>query len=388
MAGGRGARKAEFDVIDDHDLVCDLQVGEGRCIGQRRAPSSAAPVRGMLIVTDVEAFIRSLPKTDLHIHLEGSIEPDLMLRLADRNGIRLRWDSAEAMRAAYRFDDLQSFLDLYFEGCRVLVQERDFYDVTRAYLNRAVLDGVVRAEMFIGPQSFTDRGVGIAAVMDGVLAAIDDATQETGISAGLLISAHRHRTETAALEMLESILPWSRDILGIGMGGAERGNPPAKFVNFFRACRDHGFRTTIHAGEEGPANYIREAVEQLRVDRIDHGNACINDPALVARLVSEQIPLTMCPLSNLRLKVVSSVGDHPLKRLLDLGVLVTVNSDDPPYFGGYVTENLVACKEALDLSWTEIATLVSNGFRAAFISEEQKAEAISRIAGKVRAAGL
>lgn len=335
-------------------------------------------------MTVTEDFIRSLPKTDLHVHIEGSIEPDLMLRLADRNGIRLRWDSAEAMRAAYQFDDLQSFLDLYFEGCRVLVHERDFYDVTRAYLNRAVLDGVVRAEMFIGPQSFTDRGVSIATLMGGVLAAIDDATRETGISAGLLISAHRHRSEAAALEMLDSILPWSRDILGIGMGGAERGNPPDKFQNFFRASRHHGFRTTIHAGEEGPADYIRQAIGQLRVDRIDHGNACIDDPGLVDELVSTQMPLTMCPLSNMRLKVVSSLADHPLKHLLERGVLVTVNSDDPPYFGGYVTENLVACQRALGLSHEAITTLVSNGFRAAFISEQQAAEGIARVAEKFR----
>jgi adenosine deaminase len=326
-----------------------------------------------------EQFIRGLPKTDLHMHLEGSIEPELLLHLAERNGIALRWDSPEAMRAAYRFDNLQSFLDLYFEGCRVLVEERDFYDITRAYLNHAVADGVVRAELFIGPQSFTERGVSIARMMDGVLTAIADATRESGISAGLLISAHRHRSEADALALLGSILPWSEHIAGIGMGGAEIGNPPSKFVNFFRTCRDNGFRTTIHAGEEGPAAYVREAIELLSVDRIDHGNACLGDAALVRDLVTRCIPLTVCPLSNLKLKVVSSSASHPLKRMLDAGLHVTVNSDDPPYFGGYVTENLMACHDALGLSLDDIIKLVRNGFTAAFIPPDEAAAGLASV---------
>lgn len=324
-------------------------------------------------MSGIEEFIRGLPKTDLHMHLEGSIEPALMLRLAERNGIKSRWQDPEAMRAAYQFEDLQSFLDLYFEGCRVLIQERDFYDVTHAYLHRAIEDGVVRAELFVGPQSFTERGIGIATLMHGVLSAIDDVTRQSGISVGLLISAHRHRSEADALELLESILPWSRRVIGIGMGGAEIGNPPSKFINFFRACRNHGFRTTIHAGEEGPAAYVREAVDLLNVDRIDHGNACLGDSTLVGDLIRKAIPLTVCPLSNLRLKVVPSLELHPLKRLLDAGLLVTVNSDDPPYFGGYVTENLIACHHALGLSLDDIATLVRNGFSAAFVSPDEAA---------------
>jgi adenosine deaminase len=330
-------------------------------------------------VSGIEDFIRGLPKTDLHMHLEGSIEPELMLLLAERNRISLRWDSPEAMRAAYQFEDLRSFLDLYFEGCRVLITERDFYDVTSAYLKRAVTDGVVRAELFIGPQSFTERGTATAALMNGVLAAIDDAERAFGISAGLLISAHRHRTEADALELLRSILPWSERVIGIGMGGAEVGNPPSKFARFFQACRDHGFRTTVHAGEEGPAAYVREAVELLGVDRIDHGIACRDDPDLVEVLIRRTIPLTVCPLSNLRLKVVPSLQAHPLKQLLDAGVLVTVNSDDPPYFGGYVTENLVACQKAQGLGVEDVGVLARNGFTAAFISAEAAAAGRARV---------
>lgn len=328
---------------------------------------------------ELQHFIRGLPKTDLHMHLEGSIEPELLLQLAQRNRIALRWDSPEAMRAAYRFENLQAFLDLYFEGCRVLVAERDFYDITRSYLKHAVADGVVRAEMFIGPQSFIERGVSIATLMNGVLAAIDDATRESGISAGLLISAHRHRSEADALALLDTILPWSEQITGIGMGGAEIGNPPSKFINFFRSCREKGFRTTIHAGEEGPAAYVREAIELLHVDRIDHGNACLGDAALVLDLAQKCIPLTVCPLSNLRLKVVSSPAEHPLKRMLEAGLNVTVNSDDPPYFGGYVTENLIACQDALDLSLEDIVKLARNGFLAAFISPDEAAAGLARV---------
>ena len=220
----------------------------------------------------------------------------------------------EALRAAYEFDNLQSFLDLYYEGCRVLVQERDFYDITRAYLRRAHADAVVRAEVFIGPQGFTERDVPIAAVMDGVLAAMRDAAREDGISAGLLVSAQRHRSEAEALQMLDQVMPWADQIAGFGLGGAELGNPPSRFVNFFRACRERGFRVTAHAGEEGPASYVREAVELLEVDRIDHGNACLDDPALVRELAARAIPLTVCPLSNVRLKVVPSLAAHPLPR--------------------------------------------------------------------------
>jgi adenine deaminase len=324
-------------------------------------------------------FIRELPKTDLHVHIEGSIEPELMLALAARNGLKLRWETAEALRAAYRFQNLQSFLDLYFEGCKVLVTEDDFFDVTHAYLRRAHEDGVIRAEMFIGPQSFTERGTPIAALMDGVLHALEAARRDHAMSAGLMISVHRHRSEEDAMAVLDQIMPWRDDVIGIGMGGAEVGNPPAKFSRFFQAARERGFRTTVHAGEEGPATYVREALDLLRVDRIDHGNACLMDPKLVRDLAMHRIPLTVCPLSNLRLKVVASMQAHPLKALMAQGLLVTINSDDPPYFGGYVTENLLACHDALGLSVDELVGLVRNGMEAAFVTQAERQALLTRL---------
>jgi adenine deaminase len=319
------------------------------------------------------ALIARLPKTELHVHLEGCIGPELMFALARRNGLTLRWLTPEALRAAYCFDDLQAFLTLYFEGCRVLVTEQDFHDLTLDYLRRAHADGVVRAEMFIGPQSFIERGVPLAALMQGVLGAMQVAARETGISAGLLISAHRHRSEADALALLDSVLPWADRIAGIGMGGAEIGNPPSKFQTFFRTCRALGFRVTIHAGEEGPASYVREAIDLLEVERIDHGVACMSDPALVRDLAARAIPLTVCPLSNLRLNVVPSLAAHPLRAMLDSGLNVSIHSDDPPYFGGYVAENYSQCQHSLGLSPAILATLARNSFTGAFITPEDKA---------------
>jgi adenosine deaminase len=306
------------------------------------------------------------------MHLEGSLEPELLLDLAQRNAVALPWATASELRAAYQFSNLQSFLDLYYAGCRVLVTEQDFYDLTRAYLRRAVTDGVIRAEMFIGPQSFTTNGVPIEFVMNGVLNAIADSDE---ISAGLIITAQRHRTEADAFALLEQLRPWQDQLLGIGMGGAEVGNPPSKFVQFFRACRHEGLRITIHAGEEGPAAYVREAVELLGVDRIDHGIACLEDADLVRELAAARLPLTVCPLSNVQLKVVSSIEDHPLRQLMQAGLHVTVNSDDPAYFGGYATENLVACV----LPLTEMLMVVRNGFEAAFMSDVERQAALDRL---------
>ena len=323
-------------------------------------------------MTSFESFVRGLPKTDLHMHIEGSIEPQLMLDLAVRNGIKLRWDTAEALRGAYQFQNLQSFLDLYFEGCKVLVTERDFHNVTRAYLRRAHEDGVIRAELFIGPQSFTEHGTTIEELMSGVFGAMEEARREFGMSVGLMVSVHRHRTEAEAMAVLDQVMPWKDQIIGIGMGGPEVGNPPSKFARFFQAARDRGFRTTVHAGEEGPAAYVREALELLRTDRIDHGNTCLDDPDLVRELAARRIPLTVCPLSNLRLQVVTDMARHPLKAMLAHRLHVTVNSDDPPYFNGYVTENLMACRDALGLSREEIVHLVRNGLEAAFVTKEER----------------
>jgi adenine deaminase len=326
---------------------------------------------------DLDAFIRCMPKAELHMHLEGSIEAEMLLELAVRNGMQPRWETPEALRAAYQFDNLQSFLDLYYEGCRVLVRERDFYEITRAYLRRAHADAVVRAEMFLAPQGCIARDVPVAAAMDGVLSAIRDAARDDGISAGLLIIVQRHRSEADALRMLDAVMPWADQIAGFGLGGAELGHPPSGFVQFFRACRERGFRLTVHAGEEGPASYVREAVDLLGVDRIDHGNACLDDPALVRELVARRTPLTVCPLSNLRLNLVPSLAAHPLRAMLDAGLCVTMNSDDPAYFGGSVNDNFIQCRHALGLSADEIVTLARNSLNAAFVPPEETTRSVA-----------
>jgi len=326
-----------------------------------------------------EQFVGGLPKAELHMHLEGSIEPDLFLRLARRNGVAIRWQTEDELRAAYQFNDLQDFLNLYYDGCRVLVQAQDFFDVTREYLRRAHADRVLHAEMFFGPQGHTNRGVPLATVMEGVLNAMEAARAEDGITSGLIAVAQRHRSEDEALALLDELEPWYDRLLGFGLGGAEIGNPPAKFAGFFRRCRERGFKVVAHAGEEGPASYVRDSVELLQVHRIDHGNACVDDAELVAELALRRIPLTMCPLSNLKLQVVPSVAAHPLKRLLDAGLCVTVNSDDPSYFGGYVNKNYLACQHALDLDTGDLVRLARNSFDAAFITETQRHAALAQI---------
>jgi adenosine deaminase len=324
-------------------------------------------------------FIATLPKAELHVHLEGCIEPEMMFALARRNDVALRWSSPEALRAAYDFADLRSLLDLYFEGCRVLRQQADFFDVTLAYLRRAHEDGVMRAEMFLGPQTFTEQGTPVAAVMQGVLAAIEVADAECGISGALLVSAHRHRSEAEAMRLLDSVMPWAGHIAGMGMGGAEVGNPPSKFRGFYRACRDRGFPVTVHAGEEGPASYIREAIDLLEVDRIDHGIACMTDPDLVRDLASRAIPLTVCPLSNVRLHLVPSAAAHPLPTMLDAGLAVSVHSDDPPYFGGYIADNYRMCDRDMRVGVERLATMARNSFTACFMADDAKARGIAAV---------
>jgi adenosine deaminase len=324
-------------------------------------------------------FVAGLPKAELHMHIEGSIEPALFLQLARRNGVAIRWQTEDELREAYRFTDLQDFLNLYYDGCRVLVQPEDFHDVTRDYLRRAHADRVLHAEMFLGVQGHTSRGVPLATVMEGVFGAMDAAQAEDGISSGLIVVVQRHRSEDEALALLEELHPWYDRLLGFGLGGAEVGNPPSKFAEFFRRCRERGFKVVAHAGEEGPAAYVREAVELLQVQRLDHGNACLDDPALVAQLVRLRIPLTVCPLSNLKLRLVPSMAAHPLRRLMDAGLCVTVNSDDPSYFGGYVNDNYLACQEALGLGRDDLASLALNSFEAAFITPEQRSAAVRAV---------
>ena len=326
-----------------------------------------------------EQFIAGLPKAELHMHIEGSIEPALMLALARRNGVAIRWQTEAELRDAYRFTRLQDFLDLYYDGCRVLLQVADFHEVTRDYLRRAHADGVRHAEMFLGPQGHTTRGVPLAVVMQGVLSAMEAAEAEDGITSGLILVAQRHRSEEEAMALLAEAEPWYGRVLGFGLGGAELGHPPSKFERFFARCRQLGFKVTAHAGEEGPAAYVREAVELLQVDRLDHGNACLEDPALVQELARRRIPLTVCPLSNLKLQVVTDMAAHPLKKLMDAGLCVTVNSDDPSYFGGYVNDNYLASQQALGLTQAELAQLARQSFEAAFMPEAQRAQALAAI---------
>jgi adenosine deaminase len=325
------------------------------------------------------SFLTGLPKAELHVHLEGTLEADLMFQLAERNDVPLPWPSQAQLRAAYSFSGLEDFLALYFQGCRVLRRRPDFYDLTWNYLRRSAAQGVIRAEMFFGPQSFLDVGVPIEEQLEGILEAIRDAEQAWGIEGALLISAHRHRSEADALELLNLVQPWAASITGFGLGSAERNNPPSKFVNYFAACRERGFATTIHAGEEGPAAYVREALDLCRVDRIDHGNAAITDPALVERLRDERIPLTMCPLSNLKLGVVSTLSQHPIGALMTAGVLVTLNSDDPSYFGGYLNENYAAVQADLGFKDDDLAALARNSFTASFSSPSDVARQIALV---------
>ncbi len=343
---------------------------------------SATHVTGDSAAADRQSladFARSLPKAELHIHLEGSLEAELLFELAERNDVALPWRSVEALRDAYRFVDLQSFLDVFLEGCKVMVHERDFYDVTRAYLARAHADGVVHAEAFLGTQSFVERGVPMAAVLGGTLRAMDDARARDGITAGLLVSAQRHRTEADAFSQLDGVLPWADRIAGFGLGGAEAGNPPAKFARYFDELHRLGFRTCAHAGEEGPAAYVRDTVELLGVDRVDHGVNVVHDPALVAALAAQAIPFTVCPLSNVKLNVVPSLAAHPLPAMLAAGLNVTINSDDPAYFGGYVLDNYTACAHAFALDSEALADLAASSIRAAFIADEVKQPFLDRI---------
>ncbi|MDT7563148.1 MAG: adenosine deaminase [Pseudonocardiales bacterium] len=325
-------------------------------------------------------FIDALPKAELHVHLEGTLEPDEMFRLAARNGITLPWKSTDALRALYSFTGLEHFLPLYFEGCKVLCRREDFYDLAAAYLRRAASEGVRRAEMFFGPQTFLDRDIPTADQLGGILDAIADARTDSGIDGALIVTAQRHRTGAAALELLEALRPFRDSILGIGLGSAEAGNPPSKFARFFAAARDEGYRLTCHAGEEGPPSYIREALDLCGVERIDHGYTAAQDPDLVARLADDGIPLTMCPLSNLRLQVTADLSTYPIAEFMKAGVIVTVNSDDPPYFGGYVNENYAALQQHLGLGPRELAALARNSFLGSFADQSEIDRALAAVA--------
>ena len=326
-----------------------------------------------------DRLIRRLPKAELHLHIEGTLEPEMMFSLAAKHGVRLPYASVDAVRAAYAFHDLQSFLDLYYAGCDVLRDRTDFYALAMAYFTRAHADRVVHAELFFDPQTHTVRGIPMEIIVGGLRDAMDDAYRRYGITSELILCFLRHLSEEDAFAALEAARPFARDIIGVGLDSGERGNPPGKFERVFAKARGLGLRPVAHAGEEGPAAYIREALDLLRVERIDHGVRCDEDPALVARLVREQIPLTVCPLSNKKLCVVDDLRKHNFAKLLRAGVVVTINSDDPAYFGGYIADNYRATAEALDLTAAELVTVAENAVRASFLPAGAKASLLAQI---------
>ena len=328
---------------------------------------------------DTEILIAQLPKCELHIHIEGSLEPELMFALARRNGIRLPYASVEAVRQAYHFRNLQDFLDIYYQGMSVLITEQDFYDLAFAYLARAHADNVRHVEMFFDPQGHTSRGVPFATVLAGLTRAIGDAEQKLGVKASLIMCFLRHLDEADAERTLDCALAFKDRIAGVGLDSSEKGNPPGKFKRVFERARETGFFLTAHAGEEGPPSYVWEALDVLGVARIDHGVRAMEDEPLVERLARERVPLTVCPLSNVRLRVVEDLAHHPLRRMLDKGLVATVNSDDPAYFGGYVGENYRAAAQALRLGRDEVAAIARNGIAASLMPKYEKAVLLAEV---------
>jgi adenosine deaminase len=314
-------------------------------------------------------LLQKMPKAELHIHIEGSLEPELIFALAERNGVKLNYPSVDALRRAYAFTDLQSFLDIYYAGASVLLKEQDFYDMTWAYLQRARADNVKHAEIFFDPQTHTDRGVPFATAINGIDRALQDARREWGMSSALIMCFLRHLSEEEAFKTLEQALPFRDKFVGVGLDSSERGHPPEKFARVFARCKELGLHLVAHAGEEGPPEYIRTALDLLKVERVDHGVRCLEDRELTARLVREHIPLTVCPLSNIKLRVFDQTKDHNLLQLLDAGLVATVNSDDPAYFGGYMNENFIQMFEALPLGRDHARTLARNSFAASFIDD-------------------
>jgi adenine deaminase len=325
-------------------------------------------------------LLARMPKAELHVHVEGTLEPELVFALAARNGVALPWPDVAALRAAYAFQDLQSFLDLYYAAASVLRTEQDFHDLAWAYLQRAAAEGVVRAEIFFDPQTHTARGVPFAAVVGGLHRACQDA-RRLGVSADLILCFLRHLPEADGFATLEEALPFRDRFIGVGLDSSEAGHPPEKYARLFRRCRELGLRRVAHAGEEGPAAFVKGALDALGVERIDHGVRCLEDPALVQRLARERVPLTVCPLSNVRLRVFARLEDHPLRRLLDAGVVATVNSDDPAYFGGYLNQNLAETFRALRLDAVDAYRVARNGLDAAFVDEPERRRLVERLDG-------
>jgi adenosine deaminase len=326
------------------------------------------------------SLIAGLPKVELHLHIEGSLEPELMFTIAERNGVALKYDSVDAVREAYHFGNLQSFLDIYYEACSVLLYEQDFYDLTMAYLQRARSQYVLHTEIFFDPQSHTQRGVTFATVLSGIRRALVDGERAFGITSRLIMCFLRHLGEESAFDTLEQALPYREHIIAVGLDSYEVGHPPSQFVQVFERARQHGFLTVAHAGEEGPADYIWQALHLLHVSRIDHGVRCMDDELLVGELAKRQVPLTVCPLSNVKLGVFARLEEHNLRQMLHRGLCVTVNSDDPAYFGGYIAENFVAAQQALQLTASEIYHLAMHAIQAAFLPDVKKQALLAQAA--------
>jgi adenosine deaminase len=322
-----------------------------------------------MITEDIKNLIETLPKAELHVHIEGTFEPELMFEIAARNGIPLQFESAEALKKAYQFNNLQEFLDIYYAGASVLIHEQDFYDLTMAYLLKAHSQHVVHTEMFFDPQTHTSRGIAFDTVVTGITRAMKDAKEQTGISSLLIACFLRHLDEKDGFEIFPEILSNKQFIVGVGLDSSEKGHPPVKYQNLFDRARQEGFLTVAHAGEEGPADYIWEAIHLLGVSRVDHGNKSLDDESLVSYLVENQIPLTLCPLSNQKLQVVPDLKNHPVRKMLQSGIRATINSDDPAYFGGYINENYLAVAEALELTKEEICLLAENSIRGSFLEK-------------------
>lgn len=337
----------------------------------------------MTVTPALTEFIRGLPKAELHLHLEGTLEPEQMFSFAKRNGIAIPFRTVEEVRAAYSFENLQDFLDIYYAGANVLQTEQDFYELTMAYLARAAADGAVHAEMFFDPQTHTGRGIPFSVVADGILAAMTDGEKKFGVTSALILCILRHLSEEEGFAAFEEAEPYYGRLLGIGLDSSELGYPPGKFARLFAAARVAGLHVVAHAGEEGPAAYVAEALDVLKIERIDHGNRALDDPVLVRRLAERQIALTVCPLSNLKLCVVPNLAEHPLKRMLALGLRATVNSDDPAYFGGYLLDNYLAVADALELTKVELATLARNSILGSFLLDETKARHVATIEARL-----
>jgi adenosine deaminase len=340
---------------------------------EREDVTTMTTEQSALVTRELEQFIRTAPKVELHLHIEGTLEPELLLALADRHGVAVPYRDVDDLRAAYRFTDLQSFLDIYYQGAAVLLDAHDFEELTWAYLTRMAAENVQHVEIFFDPQTHTDRGVRFDEVVDGIAAALRRAERELGITSGLIACLLRHLGPEAAVSAVSDVLRRDDAIIGIGLDSSERGFPPEPYASLFNRARVHGLHTVAHAGEEGPSWHITGALDALQAERIDHGIRCLDDPSLVARLADERVPLTVCPLSNLALCVVDDLRVHPLRRLLDAGLTVTVNSDDPAYFGGYLTENFVQVAAALDFGVPELARLFANAIDASFVSPRRKA---------------